>query len=49
MLRSQASASQHPLLCCPALADTVSVVGVQADGQAVPASNTLPMITPAAA
>ncbi|KAI7839474.1 hypothetical protein COHA_006741 [Chlorella ohadii] len=33
----------------PSTTYTVSVVGVQADGQAVPASNTLPMITPAAA
>ena len=43
------SSIQHPCPCCLPSADTVSVVGVQADGQAVAASNTLPMTTPAEA
>lgn len=37
-----------PLSLLPAPADIVSVVGVQADGQAVAGENTLPMTTPAA-
>ena len=43
------STSSSPAPCCCARrADIVSVVGIQADGQAVAAENTLPMTTPAA-